>query len=258
MSYLKQIKLHRRIVLPAFLFSLTLLIPIHLLTAQVMQGTNYRIQSDSVNFGGGDSGSANYGLQGTGGEIGTGDSSSANYALRAGFQQMDGSFISISSPGNIALDPISGLAGGSSEKTAAWTVTTDDPAGYSLTVNTTTSPALKSADDSFADYAPSGADPDYTFSVSSANSAFGFTPEGTDVSTRYKDNGSACNTGSSETSGKCWDGFSTTPKAIANRASSNQPSGTSTTLRVRAESGSSHMQTAGNYSATLVVTATAL
>ena len=37
--------------------------------AQVMQSTSYRIQSDSINFGGGFSSSTNYNLESTGGEI---------------------------------------------------------------------------------------------------------------------------------------------------------------------------------------------
>ena len=61
--------------------------------AQVMQSTNYQIQSDSINFGGGFSSSTNYALESTAGELATGESSSTNYSLKAGYQQMVNNFI---------------------------------------------------------------------------------------------------------------------------------------------------------------------
>ncbi len=226
--------------------------------AQVMQSTTYKIQSDSINAGGGDSTSSLYKLGDTLGEAGTGDSNSTNYFLHAGFWQMQGSYISISSPADLALTPIGGISGEGSEGTMSWLVTTDNTAGYSMTIETTTTPALKSALDSFADYTPAGSDPDYNFSISPTASAFGFSPEGADVNTRYKDNGSACNTGSGETSAKCWDGLSLSVKTIAGSTTSNQPGGTTTSVRFRAESGASHIQTSGAYSASIVVTALTL
>ena len=44
----------------------------HISLAQVMQSTNFKIQSDSVNMGGGFSSSTNYGIQSTVGEVGSG------------------------------------------------------------------------------------------------------------------------------------------------------------------------------------------
>ena len=145
-----------------------------------------------------------------------------------------------------------------SEGTMSWTVVTDNPAGYSMSIASTTTPALKSAVDSLSDYVPAGSDPDYNFTNLPANSSFGFSPEGTDVATRFKDNGSICNTGTSETSAKCWDGLSTTPKIIAVSSVSNHPSGSVVTARLRAESGANHVQTSGVYNITLIATATAL
>ncbi len=218
----------------------------------------YQIQSDSINVGGLSSTSTNYGLNDTQGEVGTGYSNSSNYYMHAGYWQIQDSYISISSPADIALSSISGLTGGGSEGTAAWTVITDNVAGYSMTIQTSTTPALKSTSDSFANYTPSGGNPDYLFTNASANSSFGFSPEGSDVITRFKDNGSACNTGTSETSSRCWDGLSTSAANIAGSSTSNHPGGTPTTVRFRAESGATHIQTAGAYSATVTVTATTL
>jgi hypothetical protein len=237
----------------------SMLIPINPVFAVVMGSSTYKIQSDTINFGGGiDSTSSSYKLGDTLGEIGTGPSSSSTYRVNAGFWQMQQTYISISSPSDVSLASISGLLGGSSEGTAAWLVTTDNIAGYNMTIKASTNPALQSGADSFADYAPATANPDYAFTNAASDSSFGFTPEGVDVATRFKDNGSACNTGSGETSSACWDGFSTTDKLIAERATGNHPSGTTTTVRFKAESGSSHIQTAGVYSATVTVTALAL
>ena len=56
-------------------------------SAQVMSSTNYKIQSDSINFSGGYSSSTNYQIEATAGEIATGESSSGSYTVKAGFQQ---------------------------------------------------------------------------------------------------------------------------------------------------------------------------
>ncbi len=254
-SFLKSGNVYFTVIL---LFVLGILSP-HNLVAQVMQSTTYKIQSDSVNVGGAPSSSTSYNLDDTTGEIGTGDSNSSTYYMHAGYWQMQEAYISISSPSDLALTSMGGIAGGGSEGTTTWTVTTDNIAGYSMTINASTTPALKSSLDSFADYVPAGGNPDYTFTNAAANSSFGFSPEGVDTIARFKDNGSsACNTGSSETSAKCWDGLSTTPASMAGSTSSNHPSGTAVTVRFRAESGASHIQTAGNYSATITVTAVTL
>lgn len=238
-------------------FSLLCAAPFALL-ADTMQSTGYKIQSDSINFGGGLSTSTNYKTEDTLGEIATGNSSSTNYLLKAGYQQMTGSYISITDASDTSLPNVGGISGGSSSGSLGWTVTTDNAAGYSLSIAAATSPALKSPLASFADYTPGGADPDYSFSIVSTASAFGFSPEGTDILAKYKDNGSACNTGSSDTADKCWDGFSTVEKMISQRASGNHPSGTLTTVKLRAEVGADHIQENGAYTTTLSVTAVTL
>jgi len=226
--------------------------------ADFMQSATYKIQSDTVNIGGADGSSATYKLNDTLGEVGTGDSNSTAYYMHAGYWQMGENYISISSPSDLVMASMSGLSGGSSEGTLSWVVTTDNTAGYSISLASTTTPALKSATDSLADYVPAGSNPDYNFTNLPANSSFGFSPEGADVISRFKDNGSVCNTGSSETASRCWDGLSTTPKNVAGSATSNHPSGTTTTARFHAESGANHIQTSGVYSVTIVATATAL
>ena len=240
-----------------FSISLLLLTPV-VIFADTMQSASYKIQSDSINIGGAGAGSASYKMQDTLGEVGTGDSGSASYNLHAGYQQMNSTYIAITSASDMSLPNVNGFTGGVSTGSLAWTVTTDDSAGYSMSVVSATAPALKSSNGSFGDYTPSTSDPDFSFSIPSTQSAFGFSPEGVDIAPKYNDNGVSCNVGSGDTTDKCWDGFSTTPKIISERASANHPSGTLTTLKLRAETGSSHFQESGQYSVTLSVTALAL
>ncbi len=227
---------------------------------QVMSSSNYRIESDSLNFGGARSASGSYTIEDTLGEVSSGISSSTNYAMLAGYQQMQQVGLTVVPPSPVTLSPsIGGLTGGTSNGSTTFTVTTDDNAGYSVTIQASTSPALAFGAYSFADYAPSSANPDYTFVNAATSSSFAFSPKGSDTPARFLDNGSsACGTGSGNTTGACWDGLSTSAKTVASRASANHPSGTVTTLHFRAASGSSHVQIAGNYVATTTITITPL
>jgi hypothetical protein len=226
--------------------------------AEPMSSSNYKIQSDSMNFGGTRSASATYTIEDTAGETATGMSSSTNYTMSAGYQQMDNVFISISSAADVTMTPaIGGVTGGTSDGSTSFTVTTDNPAGYTGTITASSSPAMSSPLDSFADYAPAGANPDANFAVAATASAFGFSPEGTDIAPRYKDTGGGtpvCGSGSSDTALTCWDGLSTSPKTILNRTSQNSPAGTLSTIRFKAGSGNAHIQKEGQYVATTTIT----
>lgn len=240
---------------------MSLIIAIPLLAfGAVMQSPSYQIQNDSINVGGTEnSASSNYQLSDTVGEIATGNSTSTSYNLYAGYRTMTGAYVAISAPADVTMSPpINGLTGGTGDGSAVWTTTTDAPGGYTLAVKASTNPALKSANDSFADYTPAGANPDFTFSIAATASEFGFTPEGSDIASTYKDNGSSCNTGSSDTADACWDNFSTTDKTISQSTAGNSPTGTLTTVKMRSQSGTSHIQTNGTYTATVTATATAL
>lgn len=257
--FYKYLKNNKLIVLCLVTFLITyLFFPVNIF-ADFMQSTNYKIQTDSLNTGGNSSSSTTYKMNDSVGEISTGDSNSANYYMHAGYWQMGESYISISTPSDLNLTSVSGLSGGSSEGTMSWNVTTDNTAGYTMNIASTTYPALKSITDSLSDYVPAGSDPDYNFTNEDSASTFGFSPEGTDVISRFKDNGSnTCNTGEEETIGRCWDGLSTTPKEIASKASSNIPSGSDITVRFRAEIGANRIQTSGTYNVVVVATATTL
>ncbi len=224
-------------------------------SAQVMQSTNYRIQSDSINVGGTQSSSTSYYLEDTTGEVATGQSSSTSYLLNAGYQEMQETYLSLSDTTAVDLTPsIGGVSGGISNGSTTVTVLTDSYSGYQLTIRASTSPAMNSGSDTIADYAPVGADPDFSFTTGAAQSHLGFSPEGIDVVARFKDNGASCNVGALETSLSCWDGLSVSDKAVASRTSANHPGGSTTTVRFRVGIGGSVSQAPGIYTATSTLT----
>ena len=92
---------------------------------------------------------------------------------------MHESYLAISAPGNITLAPnIPTNGGGIADGSAAWTVTTDNEAGYTMNIRASSTPALSSGANSFANYVPAGANPDFTFTTPVAASRFGFTQKG--------------------------------------------------------------------------------
>lgn len=224
----------------------------------MMSSSHYTILSDSLNFGGGYSTSTNYIQESTGGEVATGFSSSTNYIMSAGYQQMNIVALSLVPPSSVVMSPnIGGVTGGTGNGSTNFTVTTDDPAGYTSTIQASSSPALvdtASSTNSFADYSPAGSAPDFTFGIAATASAFAFSSQGTDADQRFLNNTSICNIGSNSTAQTCWDGLSTSPKNVADRTSANSPSGIQTTLYFRAASGTNHIQVNGVYVATTTLT----
>jgi len=227
-------------------------------TDYVMGSTNYRMQSDSVNSGGIlSSSSANYSLEDTVGEIATGDTSSDGITTHAGYQQMNETYISIASSGDVNLGNIGGISGGLRSGSSDITVITDVNSGYTLMAKSSTTPALKRVDGSFANYTENSAGvPDYEWSVASDNAEFGFSPKGTDIAPRFKDNGiDTCSTGSNQTPGKCWYKLIASDLIIASSAAANNPSGTVTTINFQTQS-VSHFLNPGLYTAVITFTAT--
>lgn len=239
------------------------LICISLLTisfAQVRTSPSYQLQSDSVNFGGGLSTSTSYSLESTAGEVATGDSDSATYSLRAGYQQMQEVFLSLTGGNNVTLLPaLGGLTGGTSNGSTSVSVLTDSPSGYELTIASENTPAMQNEFYSIADYvASSSPNADFAFTFGSTDAYFAFSPEGPDIVQRYLDNGSsACGVGSTDTPLSCWDALSTGDTVIA-QGSANQPSGVTTTIHFRVGVGSDAGVIAGTYIATTTITATPL
>ena len=230
--------------------------------AQVMTSTNFKMQQDSINFGGGYATSENFGMEDTAGEVATGYSESDSFILHAGYQQMDyeDKFLSLTVPGAITLLPaIPGLSGGTATGSSYAHVITTNNVGYTLQINASTTPAMQHIATStyyFNDYPISGGVPSLIWNIDQSTSAFGFTPEGSDVVIKYLDNGNNCNAdGGNSSVEKCWGPLSQTLETIAQTIVSNDPDGSTTTIRFQAESGNQHLQVSGKYQAQIVITA---
>jgi len=223
--------------------------------AQVRTSTNYQIQSDSLNFGGGKSSSTNYVQESTFGEVGTGRSTSASYNLYAGYQQMQEVYLSLSAAANVTMTPnIVGIGGGTSNGSTTVTVITDSPSGYQLTIEASSNPAMQSPTASISDYSPAGAPPDRLFITNATDAHLAYSPFGIDTAQRFQTNGSVCNVSGQASSTACWDGLSTSAVTIAQSSSPNHPVGATTTVFFKVGIGASKVQEAGTYVATTTLT----
>jgi hypothetical protein len=187
---------------------------------------------------------------------GTGNNSVINVT------QIVTSEITISAPANVIMSPaIAGMTGGTANGSATWTVKTNNAAGFIMKIKASTSPALTASGGSFADYTQASTGiPDFSWSIDNAASEFGYTVEPSivaDTTTLFKDDGNNCNTGSLNTTDKCWAAFNTTDATILNRSTTTTSAGEDAIVKLRAQSGPSHHQIQGDYQATVTVTALA-
>jgi len=239
----------------AVILTVITLTALNVLEAQVMSSPTYEIQSDSVNVGGGLATSASYDLEDTIGEIATGPSDSSSFSLRAGYQQMQAVFLSMSIPSDVTMLPsLGGLTAGTSNGSTTVTIITDSPSGYQLTIAAENSPAMQSYTNSIADYVPGGV-PDFTFTVGTADARFGFSPSGVHISDDFRDNTSVCGVGSLDSNLACWDGLATTLATIAASAMRTSVTGATTTINFRVGIGNSGAVESGLYTATTTLTA---
>ncbi len=233
--------------------------------AYVMESNNYRVQSDSINVGGtDDQTSDNYKMSETIGEFASGESTSNGYKLKAGYQQMQESYISLTSPGNINMgsgnislsqDDVFGTG-------SAWNIKTDNPAGYVLTFKTDQANSMDSGSETFTDYTEVSAGTPDAWSVDASNYEFGFSVCGGDVSNSGKswggDSGSAdcvCGTSSSPNTSLNWMGFTnTTAITVATSGSRTTTSGAETTICVGAKQGANVYAPDGDYTASITAT----
>jgi len=224
--------------------------------AQVRSSSNYQLESDSINVGGGPSNSASFQQESTVGEIATGRSDSANFALQAGYQQLREVFLSLALGGDVVMSPdLPGLTGGVSTGSTTFTVITDSPTGYQVTLAAQEDPALQSATGAFIPNYNDGSSADFVFTIPSASAVFGMSPEGMDVVAAFLDNGSTCGIGSTDTANACWSGVSTTPMVLAASPNPNQPAGAITRLRFQVGISSGGGVESGVYTATTTLTA---
>lgn len=245
-----------QVSMQSFLATVLVLALLNVAVAQVRTSPSYQVQSDSINIGGGFATSTSYRQESTVGEIATGPSDSTTYALRAGYQQMQSVFISLATTGDVIMSPdLFGLTSDVSNGSTTFTVVTDSPSGYQLSIVAENSPAMQSDIYSIADY-NEGSEPDFSFITGSGDVHFGFTPEGVHVTSEFLDDGvSLCSTGGFNTSLSCWAGLATTPRVLAAGGGANHPSGATTTVHFRVGLGGGAGVMAGLYTATTTVTA---
>jgi hypothetical protein len=164
-------------------------------------------------------------------------------------------FLSLAGVNDLVMDTaIGGITGGTSNASGTYTVTTDNPAGYQLTIAAENSPAMQKGADSIADYNDGGV-ADTAFAVGASDALFGYTVDGVDTSQYFLDSAGTCGSGSTDSSFACWTGLNTTPKTVAQGSVANQPAGATTTLHFRVGIGGNAGVAAGEYIATTTITA---
>jgi hypothetical protein len=183
--------------------------------------------------------------------------------------QLIGSEISfLTTAADVTLSTIGGITGGTSEGQTNVRVYTNDAAGFTMTITASNSPAMVGASQGgvIADYTPAAANvPDFTFAstTSGQQAEFGYSVSASttgNLAQKFRDNGSACNTGALDTSGKtsCWYNLSTTGTSTLVTTAPTEISGASSTLffRVNVPPNPSPALPEDTYYATSTLTAT--
>jgi hypothetical protein len=184
--------------------------------------------------------------------------------------QVIGSEISfLTTAADVTLATIGGITGGTSEGQTNVRVYTNNSSGFTMTITASNSPAMQGATQGgvIADYTPAAANtPDFTFAstTSGQQAEFGYSVSASttgDLAQKFKDNGSACNTGALDTTGKtsCWYNLSTAATSTLLTTSQTPSSGASSTLyfRVNVPPNPSPSLAEDTYYATSTLTATA-
>lgn len=173
--------------------------------------------------------------------------------------------ITISSPTDVtmssAIPGITGNPGSPRTGSATWTVKTNNTTGFYMALKSSTNPSMQlDATYNFSDYSPASAGvPDYTWASPASSAAeFGYTVEpetAADTSTKFKDSGAACNTGSLNTADKCWYNMGTSDETVVSRSTNTDSSGEDEVVKFQTESNAKYLKE-GNYTATITATVT--
>ena len=170
---------------------------------------------------------------------------------------------------NVVLSPaIGGITGGAATGSTQVVVYTNNSTGYTMTIQASGTVAAMKADSSsstISNYTPAGNFPDFNWVNNSTGQAaeFGFTVSASttgDLAQKFLDNGSTCNTGSSDTSGAntCWTYASSTATSTIATTGATLTSGSTSTifLHTNVPANPSPSLTNGTYTATTTLTAT--
>jgi hypothetical protein len=159
---------------------------------------------------------------------------------------------------------IAGLTGGYATGTTVTSVNTNNATGYNMTLafSSTTAMKLNGSSSTINNYTPTATTaPDFQWvdNTSGQASEFGYTVRASttgEVDPSFMNNGSACNTGSSETNDRCWQNPSSTPETIINSTLPNSSSTTTIKFKVAVPNNPSPALPTGFYVATGTLTAT--
>lgn len=139
----------------------------------------------------------------------------------------------------------------------SWTVTTNNANGYTLNVHASTTPALRSAGSSVADYTPSVANTPETWSVASGAAEFGFSARGTNIVAGFGSDTDCINTADVPSATLNWRNFNgATGINIASTNAPTTPSGATSMMCVAVQQNNTYIAS-GTYTATITGTATA-
>lgn len=174
------------------------------------------------------------------------------------------SFVATSSATTM-IGSIAGLTGGYATGTNVTVVNTNNATGYNMTLYFSTTTAMRASSTAWIDnYLPvASGTPDYDWlnHTSGQSAQFGYTVRASttgEVAAAFRNNGSACNAGATETEDKCWMNPATSTAAVT-IINSNAPSTNSTTtikFKVAVPSNPSPALPSGFYYATGTLTAT--
>lgn len=218
-----------------------------------MSGSVYSVVNDSLDVAGGRAAGSIYAAADTVTDIAPGRAKSSNYAAAGGFNPTFESSIALATNQIVLMDtPIGGLSGGESNGASVVTVVADGIAGYTLTVQATSSPAMRSDTALLSNYSTIA--PEYMFMTGATDAHFGFSVHGSDVTDQFRTDGSACGAGSA-VRGYCWQGLPTEPVVVAEGSGNNAPFGAETEVLYRVGIGNQTVQAAGDYVATTIITA---
>lgn len=222
-----------------------------------MSGAEYRVQFDAINVGGGVATSNLYGSSYSLGDVAPGTSEGATFGVRSGYQYVLESFIALNEiPDIIMNSAIGGVSGGIANGSTTIVVTTDNTAGYQLTLSTEGSGGLTAASGTILAYEPASSLPDFDFLTDATDAHVGYTITGDNIAADFLSDGATCGAGAQEV-GQCWRGLAGSDAVIATGPGSFSGDA-EIELTVRVGVGDGTLLAPGTYRGTSTITAIAL